>query len=383
MSMAAPEDGTFQAVIAGGGVAGLEAMLALHAIAPEHVQVTLLEPRAEFRYRPLAVREPFSAHPVARYPVAEIAARAGAELRVDSFKWLDPVDRIIHTAKGHSLRYDAFLVALGARSHPRFRDVTTVNPARLGEQLSGFVEALDRGELQSAAFVVPSLPIWALPAYELALMTATRAASQGHEVSVLLVTPEDAPLAVLGAKASAAVSELLAQTGVTIVTSANCQIRDRHTIDIYPLRSSISVDAVVALPELYAPATPGIPTSAERGFVTVDHRGAIHGLEAVFAAGDIVDSPVKHGSLSAEQAVTAAESIAALAGVEVEPHALRPNLNVLLLGGPKPLFISSRMLGEHGLDVEISEEPLWHPVGKLEAEYLGPCLAAMDSRAAA
>lgn len=380
--MAPSRDRTFEVVIAGGGVAGLEATLALHAIAPERVHVTLLEPKAEFRYRPLAVREPFSAHPVARYPVAEIVRQADVDVRQSRFKWLDPVDRIVHTDHGHSLRYDALLLALGARSHPRFRDVTTVDPPRLGEQLAGFVAALDAGELHSAAFVVPSLPIWALPAYELALMTATRAADRHHDVSVLLITPEDAPLAVLGAKASAAVAELLAQAGVTIVTSANCQIRDPHTIDIYPLRSSISVDAVVALPELYAPATPGVPTSAERGFITVDHRGAAHGLQAVFAAGDIVDSPVKHGSLSAEQAVIAAESIAELAGARVEPHAVRPNLNVLLLGGPKPLFMSSQMLGEHGLDVEISEQPLWYPVGKLEAQYLGPCLAAMDAAAA-
>jgi sulfide:quinone oxidoreductase len=379
--MTAPDSdgGAFEVVIAGGGVAALEAALALRALAGQRVAIKLVAPNAKFRYRPLVVREPFTSARTAGYEVAEIAERAGAQLLVDRFKWLDPTGRTLHTDHGVKLRYDAVLLAVGAKMHPRFRDVLTLDDSRLGEQLSKFVFDLDHAMIRSVAFVVPSLPIWSLPAYELALMTANRRAAQGREVSVLLITPEDSPLAALGVNASVEVGRLLAEAGITTITSANCQIREPGRIDVYPLRRSIEVDEIIALPELYAPALPGVPTSAERGFVTVDQFGRAHGLKRVFAAGDITETPVKHGGLSAEQADVAAQTIAALAGAPVDPRPLRPALHVMLLGADKPLFIRSQMLGEHGVDLEMSNDPLWQPVEKLHSEYLGPVLAELDA----
>lgn len=378
--MASPEreTETFEVVIAGGGVAALEAALALHELAADRVHVTIVAPNTEFRYRPLLVREPFTPAVTASYGVAEIAERAGAKLLHDSFKWLDPRARILHTEDGFRLHYDAVLLALGARTHPRFRDALTLDDAHIREQLADFVQEIDDGALQAVAFVVPSLPIWSLPAYELALMTANRARAHSREVGVLLITPEDSPLAALGVNASQEVGELLAAAGITTITSASCQIREPGRIDLYPLRRSIMVDRVIALPELYAPALPGVPTSAERGFVTVDSFGRAHGLKRVFAAGDITDTPVKHGGLSAGQAVVAAQTIAALAGAPVDPQPLRPALHVMLLGAARPLFIRSQMLGEHGIDLEVSNDPLWQPAQKLHAEYLGPVLTELD-----
>jgi sulfide:quinone oxidoreductase len=46
-------------VIAGGGVAGLEGLLALHSILRDRVGLTLIAPDRDFVYRPLAVAEPF------------------------------------------------------------------------------------------------------------------------------------------------------------------------------------------------------------------------------------------------------------------------------------------------------------------------------------
>ncbi len=370
----------FEVVIAGGGVAALEAMLALRALAESRVEITLVAPNAEYRYRPLAVREPFTSAPTTTYPLSDVAACGDAELLVDSFKWLDPDGRTLHTKHGRRLQYDAVLLALGARQHPRFRDALTLDDSRLGEQLSTFVARIDEGSINSVAFVVPSLPIWSLPAYELALMTANRAYEKGHETNVILITPEDAPLAALGLNASAEVGRMLAEAHVTTVTSASCQIREPGRIDIYPLRRSIEVDQIIALPELFAPAVPGVPTSAERGFITVDQYGAVHGLRRVYAAGDITDTPVKHGGLSAEQADVAAQAIAALAGAPLEPRPMRPALHVMLLGAGEPLFIRSQTLGDHGVDLEISHSPLWDPVGKLLTEYLGPCLAGLDAQ---
>jgi sulfide:quinone oxidoreductase len=369
----------FKVVIAGGGVAALEAALALRDLAGELVSITIVAPKPDFVYRPMLIHEPFQSAVTATYSIEEIARRAGAELVVDSFKWLDPRGRVLHTERGTELEYDAALLAIGARTHARYRDVLTLDDGHIRHQLSEFVATLDRGTVKSVAFVVPSLPIWSLPAYELALMTANRAQAGGHDVGVLLVTPEDSPLAALGVNASAEVAELLGEAGITTITSATSQIREPGRIEVYPLRSSIMVDQIISLPELYAPSLPGVPTSAERGFVTIDAHGAVHGLNCVYAAGDLTDTPVKHGGLSADQADVAAQAIAALAGAPLEPRPLRPALHVMLLGAAKPLFIRSQMLGEHGVDIELSNDPLWQPVQKLHSEYLGPVLAELDA----
>ena len=52
-------DSRMRVLIAGGGVAALEAMLALRALAADRVSVVLVAPDREFVYRPLAVAEPF------------------------------------------------------------------------------------------------------------------------------------------------------------------------------------------------------------------------------------------------------------------------------------------------------------------------------------
>ena len=59
-------------LIAGSGVAGLEAALALRALAGEVVSVELVAPESDFVYRPLAVTEPFrvgEATPVSAEPL--------------------------------------------------------------------------------------------------------------------------------------------------------------------------------------------------------------------------------------------------------------------------------------------------------------------------
>src|SRR4051794_18132818 len=68
-------------LIAGGGVAALETLMALHELAGPRVATTLLSPADEFVYQPLSVREPFAAAGATHHPLAAIAADHGAELR--------------------------------------------------------------------------------------------------------------------------------------------------------------------------------------------------------------------------------------------------------------------------------------------------------------
>ena len=58
MSDQPDSDGT-RVVIAGGGVAGLEALLALQDLAGDRASLTLVAPQPDFLYRPLLVEEPF------------------------------------------------------------------------------------------------------------------------------------------------------------------------------------------------------------------------------------------------------------------------------------------------------------------------------------
>ena len=60
-----------------------------------------------------------------------------------------------------------------------------------------------------------------MPLYDLALMTAADgAAHQRHEVELTLITPEEEPLGMFGASASAAVARLLDERGVSVHTSS-------------------------------------------------------------------------------------------------------------------------------------------------------------------
>src|SRR5947209_19631373 len=106
-------------VIAGGGVAALEGVLALNELAGARLRTTVIAPNAEFRYRPMSVREPFAYAPALRFPVAQVVEDAGAELLVDSFAWVDRSARVVHTEGGAHVEYDALLLALGARAQPR------------------------------------------------------------------------------------------------------------------------------------------------------------------------------------------------------------------------------------------------------------------------
>ena len=60
-------DSRFRVLIAGGGVAGLEGLLALRHLVGVRARIEVLAPEREFTYRQLAVAEPFSAGEVARF----------------------------------------------------------------------------------------------------------------------------------------------------------------------------------------------------------------------------------------------------------------------------------------------------------------------------
>jgi len=371
----------FRVVIVGGGVAGLEAALALRELAGDRIATTMLAPATEFVYRPMRVREPFGYSEARRYPLDEICRDIGTDLVRDAFKWLEPDARAVHTEAGEKLEYDALVLAPGAVLKPRFKHALTVDDSQLDEQLHGLIQDVEGGYVHKLAFISPTPMPWPLPLYELALMTARRAYDMNVDVSVTVATPEDAPLAVFGSKASEAVERLLVDNGVLFIPSAHCETPAAGRVSISPGARELMVDRVVALPQLFGPSLPGVPLHAHNGFVPIDAHCKVTGLERVYAAGDATDFPVKFGGIAAQQADTAAEAIAVLAGAAIEPAPFTPVLHGALLGGPRPLYLSARVTGGHGSTSEVSEAPTAAPPMKIIAKYLAPYLESRDQAA--
>lgn len=365
-------------LIAGGGTAALEAALALHELAGERVATTLLAPAADFVYRPLRVREPFAGPAARHYSLAEFARNTGVEFRHDAFKWLDPAQRTVHTEAGAQLHYDALLLAMGARQRPRFKHALTLDDRTLDEQFHGLIQDIEAGYVHRLAFIAPTPMAWPLPLYELALLTARRAYEMNEAASVTIVTPEDAPLAVFGDKVSKAVQQILDDARVLVVSSAHAETPAPGEVAVYPSGHSLYVDRIVAMPELFGPSTPGVPKRDGHGFISVDDRCRVHGLQAVYAAGDATDFPVKHGGVAAQQADVAASSIAQLAGVPIEPEPWAPEIHAVLLGGPRPVSLSARITGKHGSSSTVSSDPAPATDAKIAARYLTPYLKSCD-----
>ena len=368
----------FNVLIAGGGVAGLEAALALRELAGERVAVTMLAPEPEFVYRPMRVREPFGYSQARHYSLDAIAEDLGIELVRDGLKWLDPDARAVHTAEGEVVAYDALLMAMGAVLRPRFRHALTLDDRKLDEQLHGLIQDVEGGYVHKLAFVAPHPMPWPLPMYELALMTARRAYDMNIDMSITVVTPEDSPLAVFGAAVSETVDRLLSDHGILTVQSTYCETPEAGRLSLHPDGRTLYLDRIVALPQLCGPATPGLPKDTADGFIAVDPYCRVRGVERVWAAGDATNCPVKLGGIAAQQADTAAQSIAVLAGAPIQPAKFNPTVHAILLGADKPLYLSAHITGGHGSSSEISETPTWSPVTKIAAHHLAPYLDARD-----
>ncbi len=377
----ANEDQPTRVLIAGGGVAALEALLALRDLAPGRVSPLLLTPEPDFVYRPMAVGEPFDRGRVYRFDLAEIAAEQGAELRSgETLASVDADRASVRTGSGEEIGYDALLVACGARRVEWLSGALTFGSPSDALEMRRLLAGLEVGNLRDVAFVLPGGAGWPLPLYELALMTATWLAKEGNsEAQLTLVTSEDAPLEMFGPQASEAVAGILAEHGIHLLTDTYPAALDDWGLELVP-SGRLAAERVVTLPALEGPRIGGLPHD-EGGFLPVDHHCRVGGEPNVYAAGDATNFPIKQGGIAAQQADVIATEIARSCGVELDPAPFRPVLRGLLLTGETPEFLRAELAGGHGDAFLASTRPLWWPPGKVAGKYLAPYLATITEAA--
>jgi len=234
-------------LIAGAGVAAFEATLALRDAAGERVDIELVAPETKFWYRPLAVAEPFGLGEVLTFDLPQLAAEAGAQFTPGEVVALDSVGHVARTAAGAELAYDVLLIATGASPRPAVAGALTFRGPADTELMRTLLRELDGGDVRRVAVAIPLDAVWALPAYELALLIAAYATGRRiEEAQVTLVTPEEEPLELFGSAASAAAKELLDERGIALRTHVYATEASDGELRLVP-EGLIAVDRVVAL----------------------------------------------------------------------------------------------------------------------------------------
>ena len=363
--------GKARLLVVGGGVAGLEGLLALRDLAGDRAALTLVSAEDEFIYKPLLVEEPFDLGPAERHELEPIAREQGADFVRGTLSAVRPEERSIELGDGKELDYAYLLVAVGGRFRPALEGVTTF-PS--GAEPFNADAILDRAERTGhrLAFIVPGGASWPLPLYEIALLSQRRAAQRRIDAKIAVVTREPAPLAVFGPGPSAAVRDLLRARGIELFTDSIVREVGPEGIKLSPGDRALGPAEAVALPVMEGPAIEGLP-SDEAGFIPVDEHSRVKGIEAVYAAGDGTTFPIKQGGLATQQADAAAEHIAHSLGAAVPVEPFRPVLRGKLLTGDESMSLRADVAGGGG-EPEVSADYLWWPSHKIAARYLSPFL---------
>jgi sulfide:quinone oxidoreductase len=205
-------------LIAGAGVAALEAILALRARAGHEVDIEVLAPGQSFLYLPVTVAEAFDAGEARAFDLGEIFADQGVRRHADTLAGVDTDAQVAYTSTAGELPYDHLIIALGARPVPPIPGALAFRGRADVPALRAILSELADGQISRLVFAVPHGSTWALPLYEMALLATSRVGGHRSERQIALVTPEHDPLELFGARAGAAVEQLLRARGVELHT---------------------------------------------------------------------------------------------------------------------------------------------------------------------
>lgn len=367
-------DSARHVVVAGGGIAGAEALLALRALAGARVRLTLIAPEDELVLPPLSVAEAFALGHAERHPLRALLREAGAEQVTSRLRSVDPARRSVELADGSRLDYDALVLSVGARPVARVEHATTWWPQGDREGVTGMLRDLEEGYTKRVAFVIPPGAVWPLPLYELALMTARQVSDMGiDDVELSVITPEAVPLGLFGLHAATVVRDELRAAGIRLHSATIARVTPGQPISIVlqPRTDRLEVDRLIALPGVVGPAIPGTRHD-EAGFIEVGAGWRMRDSQDVWAAGDAVAYPVKFGGLAAQQADIIAADIAREVGAEPTVDDGPLTLQGVLMTGeaPRELTAATPVQAAH---------PMWRPTTKVFGEYLTPFLARLGA----
>src|SRR5918995_4098739 len=188
-------------LILGGGIAGLEALLAIRDLAGERTELTLIAAEPEFTYKPLIVEEPFTYQPAERHELEPAIRELGGRFVPGAARAVHPDRHAVVLHEGYEgryvreLSYDLLVVCVGGRS-PAADDPAVsfrLPPLRHPLEVDDLLARAEAHDSRTLAFVVPPGVTWTLPLYELALLTRRRAEeSARRDLSITLLTPEEA-----------------------------------------------------------------------------------------------------------------------------------------------------------------------------------------------
>ena len=358
-------------VVAGGGVAAVEFVLALHQLAGRRVQLTLVAPNEQLDVRALRTLASLTGVAPPQVPLQRVAVRTHARLEQTTLRRVLPDQHLAELGDGRRLPYDALVIATGARPVAAYgAGVATFGTEAGGDDTSAALSDLRTGRAQSAAFVVPPGVAWTLPIYELALLSAEQLRAQRPQL--MLVTPEAAPLAIFGAEPARATGELLRAAGIELHLGAYAEVDAPGHIELRPHAETVQADRILALPRQVGRAPQGV-SADDDGFIAVDDLGRLRDADGVHAIGDVTTFPVKQGGLACQQADATATTIAAAAGADVEPRPFRPVLRGQLLAGARTLHLDSPIAGGGGPGVA-DARAIWRPAHKVDGLHLSRLL---------
>lgn len=372
-------------VIAGGGFAALESLLALRELLGSAPEITVVATSDRFAYRPAATAEAFGSEPPRGYHLPAIAAELGAAFRRDRLAAVAAEHRRARLASFATLRYDALVLAVGARARSSIPGALTFHDQRDVPQMRRLLSDVRAGLARRIVFAVPPGCAWPLPLYELAMLTAQQASEHRVGVEITLVSPASEPLDVFGPDCSRLVADMLAARGVRFLGDTTPAYVDHGgSLALHP-GGHLPADRVVAAPQLRGPRISGVP-SGRFGFVPVDAGGRVQGLRDVYAAGDMTSFPVKQGGLAAQQADVIAHTIASVSGASLAAPPAPPSpshlLQARLLGGPQPVTLqtlldaSGRPAAPQAIEWESEVSPA--DSEKVDGRYLGAFLAGRE-----
>jgi sulfide:quinone oxidoreductase len=175
------------------------------------------------------------------------------------------------------------------------------------------------------------------------------------------------------------VSDRLEAAGITVHDNSLAKVPAKQRVLVEPQGIELRPDRIITMPRIAGPSIRGLAGGGASGFIPIDKHCSVPGTGGrIFAAGDAVDYPIKHGGLGTQMADVAAAAIAKLAGAVDSAPSFNPVIRGKLLTGSDPVYMTAHPLGSESFASEVYDSPPWPAEEKVVAAELGDYLAGLE-----